>query len=260
MKKIVTLLLSMCMLLCVGIGLTACGDKECDHSYTANVTNPTCTEQGYTTYTCELCGDSYVGNYIGANHNNLTWISEEPAVEGVKDGIIGHFECLDCGKKLDDQGNELDSVVLHSLGEWVPACPATCDSEGSFGFYICTACYGFFDAGKNEIAEENAVIPKEEHDYDDDGYCTKCLHHPNETTNLYFSNYDNESYANLETLNDIAIYIMDKLYDNAKWYGDYRASADMIAKKSINIAENLKEWCEDIIRNKKENEQLQEEE
>ena len=66
--------------------------------------------------------------------------------------------------------------------------------------------------------------------------------------------YDDESYANLETLNDIAIYIMNKLYDNAKWYGDYRASADMIAKKSINITENLKEWCEDIIRNKKDNE------
>ena len=62
--------------------------------------------------------------------------------------------------------------------------------------------------------------------------------------------YDDESYANLETLNDIAIYIMDKLYDNAKWYGDYRASANMIAEKSINIAENLKEWCDDIIRKK----------
>ena len=61
------------------------------------------------------------------------------------------------------------------------------------------------------------------------------------------SNYDNESYGNLEVLNDIAIYIMSKLYDNAKWYGDYRASADMIAKKSITIAENLKEWCDDIV-------------
>ena len=62
--------------------------------------------------------------------------------------------------------------------------------------------------------------------------------------------YDDESYANLETLNDIAIYIMGKLYDNATWYGDYRASANMIANKSINIAENLKEWCDDIIRKK----------
>lgn len=62
--------------------------------------------------------------------------------------------------------------------------------------------------------------------------------------------YDDESYGNLETLNDIAIYIMEKLYDNSKWYGDYRASANMIANKSINIAENLKEWCDDIISKK----------
>lgn len=64
------------------------------------------------------------------------------------------------------------------------------------------------------------------------------------------TNYDNESYGNLETLKDIAIYIMKKLYDNAEWYGDYRASANMIANKSINIAENLKEWCDDIINKK----------
>lgn len=32
------------------------------HSYTAAVTAPTCTERGYTTYTCS-CGDSYVDNY-----------------------------------------------------------------------------------------------------------------------------------------------------------------------------------------------------
>lgn len=66
--------------------------------------------------------------------------------------------------------------------------------------------------------------------------------------------YDDESYGNLETLNDIAIYIMNKLYDNAEWYGDYRASANMIANKSIVIAENLKVWCDDIIRMKEKGE------
>ena len=37
-----------------------------DHTYTTVVTNPTCTEQGYTTYTCD-CGDSYVSDYVNAN-------------------------------------------------------------------------------------------------------------------------------------------------------------------------------------------------
>ena len=35
------------------------------HTYTEAVTAPTCTEQGYTTYTCE-CGDSYVDDYVDA--------------------------------------------------------------------------------------------------------------------------------------------------------------------------------------------------
>lgn len=32
------------------------------HSYTSNVTPATCTEGGYTTYTCSKCGHSYIGN------------------------------------------------------------------------------------------------------------------------------------------------------------------------------------------------------
>ncbi len=35
------------------------------HKYTAAVTKPTCTDKGYTTYTCE-CGDSYVSDYVDA--------------------------------------------------------------------------------------------------------------------------------------------------------------------------------------------------
>ena len=34
-------------------------EKAHEHNYTPVVTNPTCTEAGYTTYTCDGCGDSY---------------------------------------------------------------------------------------------------------------------------------------------------------------------------------------------------------
>ena len=36
------------------------------HDYQAAVTVPTCTEAGYTTYTCSRCGDSYVGDETAA--------------------------------------------------------------------------------------------------------------------------------------------------------------------------------------------------
>ncbi len=39
--------------------------NEHKHAYTAAVTAPTCTEQGYTTYTC-ACGDGYVADYVNA--------------------------------------------------------------------------------------------------------------------------------------------------------------------------------------------------
>ena len=36
------------------------------HSYSAVVTAPTCTEKGYTTYTCSTCGDEYVSGTVNA--------------------------------------------------------------------------------------------------------------------------------------------------------------------------------------------------
>ena len=42
----------------------SCGDKQTENcSYTSVVTAPTATSQGYTTYTCTVCGYSYVGDY-----------------------------------------------------------------------------------------------------------------------------------------------------------------------------------------------------
>lgn len=43
--------------------------KASAHNYTTKVTVPTCTEKGYTTYTCSACGDSYKDNYTNSSHN-----------------------------------------------------------------------------------------------------------------------------------------------------------------------------------------------
>ena len=40
------------------------------HDYKQQITEPTCTEQGYTTYVCSRCGDEYVDNYISALGHN----------------------------------------------------------------------------------------------------------------------------------------------------------------------------------------------
>ena len=39
---------------------------ECEHNYRSVVTAPGCTSDGFTTYTCTLCGDTYMGNTTSA--------------------------------------------------------------------------------------------------------------------------------------------------------------------------------------------------
>ena len=48
------------------------------HEYSAVVTAPTCTEQGYTTYTCTICGDSYVTDYTEATGHSHEAVVTDP--------------------------------------------------------------------------------------------------------------------------------------------------------------------------------------
>ncbi len=43
------------------------------HSYSQKITDPTCTEKGYTTYTCS-CGDSYTSNYVEPKHTYTDYV------------------------------------------------------------------------------------------------------------------------------------------------------------------------------------------
>ena len=74
------------------------------HTYESVVTDPTCTEQGYTTHTCH-CGDSYVDSEVDAlGHTSSDWIVDtEPAI-----GVAGskHKECTACGETLETEAIE----------------------------------------------------------------------------------------------------------------------------------------------------------
>ena len=47
--------------------------NPCDHNYVAEVTDPTCTDKGYTTYACSYCGKSYVDNEVNALGHELQY-------------------------------------------------------------------------------------------------------------------------------------------------------------------------------------------
>ncbi len=106
---------------CINTGLTEgshcsrCDDAtteqeivpELGHGHKAVITPPTCTEQGYTTYTCE-CGDSYVANYVDAiGHLFGDWVvTKEPTTD-----TEGEMERVcSCGEKEYKSIDKLTAV------------------------------------------------------------------------------------------------------------------------------------------------------
>ena len=84
---------------------TRCGaiiENALGHDYAEEVTEPTCTEMGYTTYTCTRCGDTYKGDYTeAAGHKPGDWIiDKEPTTDS--EGSQ-HKECEVCGEKLEEE-------------------------------------------------------------------------------------------------------------------------------------------------------------
>ena len=74
--------------------------KECDHAYTAVVTEPTCTTAGYTTYTCSLCGNEYDSSFVDALGHDM-------------DGDT----CLRCGMQINEiQLNQQTTATIAAGG------------------------------------------------------------------------------------------------------------------------------------------------
>ena len=94
MKKIIYLLI---IALTFALALSSCTEKEHEHSYTASVKEPTCTEEGYTTYTCS-CGDSYVTDKTPTAHKWGEWKVVEDEQPPYQNGVMER-SCTVCGAK-----------------------------------------------------------------------------------------------------------------------------------------------------------------
>ena len=73
------------------------------HKYDKVVTAPTCTEKGYTTYTCSVCGDSYVADYVDAlghsySEAEFVWTEDSSAEYGWT--VTAAKTCANCSDKL----------------------------------------------------------------------------------------------------------------------------------------------------------------
>ena len=117
------------------------------HNYQPVVTAPTCTEQGYTTYTCENCGDSYVGDYTDAlGHKEVTDAAVAPTC--TETGLTEGKHCGRCGEILAAQ------QTVPAKGH-TPGAAATCTKDQT-----CTVCGAVLQValGHKEVID-NAVAP-----------------------------------------------------------------------------------------------------
>ncbi len=125
-----------------------------EHNYTSVVTEPTCTEKGYTTHTCS-CGDSYVDTYVDA-------LGHDHSV--VVDGTAKAPSCFEDGKEADLKCSRCDDVKTgatlpaagaHTWGEWVLEIEATCGTKGS-EYRECSVC-GEKEAREIPATEQHTV-------------------------------------------------------------------------------------------------------
>lgn len=153
------------------VGPTGPTEPDHKHGYTSKVVSPTCTEKGYTVYTCE-CGSSYKEDYTDAlghafvSHTTGATCTEAGKVERTCSACdhketedipaMGHdlkTETVEVSCDTDGYTREyctrcnhekISSVTKatgHEYGEWVVIKEATCTQDGSRE-RVCTKCGG----------------------------------------------------------------------------------------------------------------------
>ena len=104
------------------------------HNHVPAVTEPTCTEKGYTTYTCH-CGDTYVADEADAlGHDIVNHEAKAPTCTEV--GWNTYETCSRC----DYTTYEEIPLAKHTYGDWVEIKLATCTEDGlELRYCICGA-------------------------------------------------------------------------------------------------------------------------
>ena len=127
------------------------------HSYdTVVVTEPTCTAQGYTTYTC-ACGDSYVADYTDKLQHSYKGVITTPATH-TAEGVMTYI-CDICG---DSYTEAIAKTPAHSYSAVVTA--PTCIEQG-FTTYTCVCGSIYMDNFTDSVPHTDA---------DGDAFCDYC--------------------------------------------------------------------------------------
>ena len=137
---------------------SVCGDSyvannvdALGHSYDAVVTAPTCTEAGYTTYTCSVCGDSYVGNNVGAlGHTDGAPVIENNVTADCVNGG-GYDTVVYCSVCGYEVSRTHTEVSANGHSYDAVVTVPTC-TEAGYTTYTCTVC------GYSYVGDEVAAL------------------------------------------------------------------------------------------------------
>lgn len=121
-------------------------DPAHEHSYTAAVTAPTCTQDGYTTYTCS-CGESYVADQVNATGHS--YASAVTAPTCTAEGYTT-YTCAYGNSHVSDKVNPKG----HSYGAWVTVQEPTTSATGK-ARRQCSACSATEEKNLDKITENH---------------------------------------------------------------------------------------------------------
>ena len=145
------------------------------HKYEKEVTAPTCTDSGYTTYTCTVCGANHKADETDALGHKYEKDVTDPTCT---DGGYTIYTCTVCGES--HKADETDALG-HKYEKEVTA--PTCTDSG-YTIYTCTVCGESHKADETdalghteaEAVEENKHAPDcvNEGSYESVVYCKVC--------------------------------------------------------------------------------------
>lgn len=130
-------------------------DSALGHDYTATVINPTCTEAGYTKYTCSRCSDTYIDEYSYVDALNHSFvITEIVSANCITNGMF-EYSCSNC----DYSYNEYTDVAPNNHNDLVYArTVAPTQTEDGYDIYYCSNLCGYWEKRNIVVAEKSELF------------------------------------------------------------------------------------------------------
>ena len=147
---------------------------EHQHSYTQTITEPTCTDMGYTTHTCD-CGDSFTDNQIEPLGHSYVVTSVAPTTQA--QGYDLH-QCSRCGDNYQD--NYIDKILqvseAHTHSYTDSLVKPSCTDRG-YTKHTCSCGESFIDSYTAALGHDfklSTVAPTTVSKGYDQHRCSRC--------------------------------------------------------------------------------------